>query len=145
LNKNPKPKTNFKKNGRLSQLSASDKEWQFTDNAGKPQIRTNHALYKYPDTSAFPQVPATDEYGSYNRYRRLDNYVTNHEGKFSPDDASSSMALVYANTALAMGGGSPPLPLKTGVLWYNFTKKTVCGMQQQIHQVWCFLDRLRLG
>ncbi len=27
----------------------------FTDNAGKPQILTNHALFKYPDTSAFPQ------------------------------------------------------------------------------------------
>jgi hypothetical protein len=97
----------------VAELSASDKEWHFTDNAGKPQILTNHALFKYPNTSAFPQVPATDEYDSFNRYRRLDNYVTSHVGNFSPDDASSSMALVYANTALAMEGGSPPLPMRT--------------------------------
>jgi len=97
----------------VAELSASDLKWHFTDNAGKPQILTNHALYKYPDTSAFPSVPATDEYDSFNRYRRLDNYVTSHVGKFSPDDTHSSMALVYANTALAMEGGSPPLPMRT--------------------------------
>jgi len=39
----------------VAELSASDKEWHFTNNAGKPQILTNHALFKYPDTSAFPQ------------------------------------------------------------------------------------------
>jgi len=97
----------------VAELSASDLKWHFTDNAGKPQILTNHALYKYPNTSAFPPVPATDEYDSFNRYRRLDAYVANHVGKFSPADASSSMALVYANTALAMEGGSPPLPMRT--------------------------------
>jgi hypothetical protein len=96
----------------VAELSAS-KEWHFTDNADKPQILTNHALFKYPDTSAFPPVPATDEYDSFNRYRRLDNYVTSHVEKISPDDASSFMALVYANTALAMEGGSPPLPKRT--------------------------------
>ncbi|MFA5212232.1 MAG: hypothetical protein WC406_02765, partial [Methanoregula sp.] len=58
----------------VAELSAS-KEWHFTDNAGKPQILTNHALFKYPDTSAFPPVPATDEYDSCNRYRRLDSYA----------------------------------------------------------------------
>lgn len=97
----------------VAELSASDLKWHFTDNAGKPQILTNHALYKYPNISAFPQVPATDEYDSFNRYRRLDAYVANHTGKFSPADVSSSMALVYANTALAMEGGSPPLPMRT--------------------------------
>ena len=52
----------------VAELSASDKEWHFTDNAGKPQILTNHAFFKYPDTSAFPPAPATDEYDSFNRY-----------------------------------------------------------------------------
>jgi predicted choloylglycine hydrolase len=97
----------------VAELSADDRTWHFTDNGGKPQVLTNHALYKYPNTSTFPSVPATDEYDSFNRYRKLDAFVTNHTGKFSPADASSAMALVYANTALAMEGGSPPLPMRT--------------------------------
>jgi hypothetical protein len=97
----------------IAEMSDKDSRWHFTDNAGRPQILTNHAVYKYPDVSTFPGVPATDEYDSFNRYRRLDAYIAGHRGQFTPGDAVFSMSMVYANTDLAMEGGSRHLPMRT--------------------------------
>ena len=97
----------------IAEMSDKDFQWHFTDNVDKPQILTNHAVYKYPDTGTFPSIPATDEYNSFNRYRKLDAYITSHKGQFTEDDALNSMSLVKANTDLAMEGGSRPLPMRT--------------------------------
>ena len=97
----------------IAEMSDKDSQWHFTDNTGKPQILTNHAVYKYPDTGTFPDVPATDEYDSFNRYQRLDAYLNGHKGQFTQEDALNSMSLVRANTDLAMEGGSRPLPMRT--------------------------------
>jgi hypothetical protein len=97
----------------IAEMSDKDFQWHFTDNVDKPQILTNHAVYKYPDTGTFPSIPATDEYNSFNRYRRLDAYITGHKGQFTEDDALNSMSLVKANTELAMEGVSRPLPMRT--------------------------------
>ena len=103
------------RNGRsfIAEMSDKDFQWHFTNNTGKPQILTNHAVYKYPDIGTFPSVPATDEYDSFNRYRRLEVYITTHNGQFTEEDALHSMSLVLANTDLAMEGGSRPLPMRT--------------------------------
>jgi predicted choloylglycine hydrolase len=97
----------------VAEMSGTDPAWKFTDNNGNPQVLTNHALYKYPDPGTFPGVLASDEYNSFNRYRKLQAYITGHVGLVSPDDALSSMGLVYANTELGMEGGSQPLPMRT--------------------------------
>ncbi len=97
----------------VAELSDKDFQWRFTENAGRPQILTNHAVYKYPDTSTFPAVPATDEYDSFNRYRRLDTFVSGHNGTFSVHDAADAMSQVYAYTDLGIEGGSRPLPMRT--------------------------------
>jgi predicted choloylglycine hydrolase len=97
----------------VAEMSDTDSRWRFTENAGKPQILTNHAVYKYPDTGTFPAVPAEDEYDSFNRYRRLDAFVSTHNGTFSVQDASDVMSLVYAHTDLGIEGGSRPLPMRT--------------------------------
>jgi hypothetical protein len=97
----------------IAEMSDKDFQWHFTDNNNTPQILTNHAVYKYPTTGTFPDVLASDEYDSFNRYRKPDAYINRHLQKFSPEDAFFSMRLVYASTELAMEGGSRPLPMRT--------------------------------
>jgi predicted choloylglycine hydrolase len=97
----------------VAEMSGTDLTWKFTDNHGNPQVLTNHALWKYPDPGTFPDVPASDAYDTFNRYQKLQEYITGHEGLFSTYDARSSMALVYADTELGIEGGSKPLPMRT--------------------------------
>jgi hypothetical protein len=65
--------------------------------------------------STFPEVPADARYNSFNRYRVLDEYVSNHKGKFSGEDAEHVLSLVYANTDDSSEGAAFDLPCRT--LW----------------------------
>jgi len=99
----------------IYELSAKDFSDHFTDNERKPQIMTNHAVYLYPDVLKFPEYSPEKTYNSYFRFKRLDDYVKAHKGKFSADDAREAMSLAYGHAQDKDEGAAMPLPIRT--LW----------------------------
>ncbi len=85
---------------------------RFLDNDGLPQLITNHSVCDYPTVDKFPKAPE-DEYDTFNRYRRLDEYVRGHVGKYSIEDGKHAMSLVYGCVNEATEGGYHALPLRT--------------------------------
>lgn len=85
----------------------------FTDNDAKPQVMTNHAVYKYPDVDKLPAYPPKATYNTYYRYRRLHDFVSEHKGTFSPADAWKAMTVAYGHTSSTAEGAGRPRPLRT--------------------------------
>jgi len=110
----------------IYELSGKDFTDHFTDNERKTQIMTNHSVYLYPDVSTFPEVPADKTYNSFFRFKRLDDYVKSHKGKFSVDDAKEAMTLSYGHSQDKDEGAAVPLPMRT--LWtmvYDLDEGTI--------------------
>ncbi|MFH1878960.1 MAG: C45 family peptidase [Candidatus Omnitrophota bacterium] len=78
----------------------------------KPVPITNHSIYEYPSADKFPEQNA-DDYDTFNRYRRLENYLDSHSGKYSVKDGQEAMSLVYGRVQEASEGGHHNLPLRT--------------------------------
>ena len=90
--------------------------WHFTESNGKEPVPiTNHQVRLYPDVSTFPETNETDYYNTFNRYRKLAGFISEHNGKYSPEDAEQAMTLVYGHSNTQTEGAAKPLPLKT--LW----------------------------
>jgi len=97
----------------IFETSGQDFSSHLTDNSGKPQIMTNHPVYKYPDPDKFPAYSPKATYNTFYRYRALDNFVKNHPEKFSRDDLKKAISLVYAHTHDMDEGASLPSPCRT--------------------------------
>jgi hypothetical protein len=115
----------------IAELSEKDFSVHFTDNDGKPQIITNHSVWEYPDTSTFPDAPRDARYNSFNRYRVLDEYISGHDGIFSPEDAEYALSLVYANTNDSDEGAAYDLPCRT--LWPVLTDTHDLSMSMKFY------------
>jgi hypothetical protein len=92
-----------------------DLSYHYTENDGKPQVITNHAVFLYPDTKKFPTYTSKGTYNTFYRYVQLSNYVKNHQGKFSPANVNEAMSLAYAHTTDIAERSVGPLPHRT--LW----------------------------
>ena len=102
-------------NSFIFETSSKDFSDHFTNNKGKPQIMTNHAVYLYPDVNEFPEYSPKATYNTFYRYRALYDYLQEHQGKFSADDAKKAMSRVYAHTHDVDEGAAYPTPCRT--LW----------------------------
>jgi len=102
-------------NSFIFETSSKDFSDHFTDNNGKPQIMTNHSVYLYPDVNEFPEYSPKATYNTFYRYRALYDYLQEHQGKFSADDAKKAMSRVYAHTHDVDEGAAHPIPCRT--LW----------------------------
>ena len=81
---------------------------------GKPFIITNHALHLYPTPASFPQVDPKIAYNTFNRYRKLEQALAAHQGKWSVEDCFQIMAQVYGNAMDKEEAGTfLPYPLRT--------------------------------
>jgi len=68
---------------------------RFVDNKDGIQIIANRSLYNYPSVESFPATDPNDHYNSFNRHRRLDKFVKEHPGKFSPEEMKTALSMVY--------------------------------------------------
>lgn len=75
----------------------------------QPFIVTNHSMHLYPEPSTFPEHDPGEEYNTFNRWNRLDNFIKNHEGLFSREDMFHAMSMVYSHykDPVASGGSFP--------------------------------------
>ncbi len=96
----------------IFERNAEDSSDCFIFNEGRPQIITNHSVCAYPALEKFPP-PAENDYDTFNRFRRLEEYVRLHQGKFSEDHGREAMSLVYGRVDEADEGGYHDLPLRT--------------------------------
>jgi len=78
----------------------------------RPAIITNHSIHDYPAVDKFPQA-AKDDYDTFNRYRRLDKFVSEHRGKYTIAEGEEAMSLAYGRVDEASEGGHHDLPLRT--------------------------------
>ncbi len=103
----------------ICEIDAKTFLWRFTDSNNMVQIMTNHAQYLHPDAQSFPASP--HPYSSFNRYKKLQDFITHHGGTFTTDDALEAMGLVYGDRI-----DQRNLPMRT--LWtelYDMTTKTL--------------------
>jgi len=113
-------------NSFIFETSSKDFSSYFTDNRGRPQIMTNHAVYLYPDVNEFPEYSPKATYNTFYRYRTLYDYLQEHQGKFSDDDAKEALSRVYAHTHDVDEGAALPTPCRT--LWpvvYDINERTL--------------------
>lgn len=75
----------------------------------QPFIVTNHSLHLFPDPSQFPEHDPQEEYNTFNRWKRLADFVKKHEGLFTREDMYEATSLVYSHykDPLASGGSFP--------------------------------------
>lgn len=75
----------------------------------QPFIVTNHSMHIYPEPSKFPEYDPKEDYNTFNRWNRLNNYIKNHEGVFTKEDMFEAMSLVYSHykDPMAAGGSFP--------------------------------------
>lgn len=107
-------------NSTIIEWNRSDGNLYFTDgNSDKPNIMTNHPMYKYSKYSlenlSEEKNPLSyyDPYDTINRYITLYNITSSHKGKFSEEDAAEVLGAVEGNTALPVEGAMTPLPINT--------------------------------
>jgi len=93
-------------------ISPDDFSGKFVYNDGKPQPITNHGVYAYSDISKMP-VDEKDPYDTFNRYRRLANFIAAHKGKYSIADGWKAMDLVMCGQAEGSEGGYHKIPMRT--------------------------------
>ena len=100
-------------NSFICDIDPKDFSYHFTDNDGRPQVMTNHSQYLYPEVGDFPPYSPKATYNTFYRYRRLHNYVQDHKGKFSAQDALKAMSMVYAHTHDVEEGAALSSPCRT--------------------------------
>jgi penicillin V acylase-like amidase (Ntn superfamily) len=106
-------------NSAIIEWNRTDGNMYITDgNSSKPNIMTNHPMfifskYTLKDLQREGLLPLDDAYDTFNRYVRLDNITSSHEGKFSEEDAAAALGEVFANKNIAVEGATKPLPINT--------------------------------
>jgi hypothetical protein len=95
-------------------------QWHFTDNAQGPQVMTNHAQHKYPDSAKFPVEK--DPYSTFTRYKKLEEFIKKQTGKFPLETIKDGMQLVLGH---GMKGAKE---IRHRTFWtdvYDLTDRTV--------------------
>ena len=107
-------------NSTIVEWNKTDGNLCFTDGSSiKPNIMTNHPIYKYSKYSLddlyeeMDLLSYFDPYDTFNRYITLCNIISSHEGKFSDEDAAEVLGSVEANTIALAEGAIRPLPINT--------------------------------
>ncbi len=107
-------------NSAIIEWNKTDGNLYFTDsNSKKPNIMTNHPMYKYSNYSLEnlseekDPISYYDPYDTINRYITLYNVIGSHEGKFSDEDIAKVLSAVEGNTVLQVEGAKEPLPINT--------------------------------
>ena len=97
----------------IYERSSKDNNDRFINSkSGRPVLITNHSVYDYPTIDKFPE-PTKDSYDTFNRYRRLEEYVRSHKGKFTKEDGIEALSRAYGRVNEASEGGHHDLPLRT--------------------------------
>ncbi|HBC85883.1 MAG TPA: hypothetical protein DCZ94_02905 [Lentisphaeria bacterium] len=97
----------------IYECSPDDFSDRIIDSAkGKPAVITNNSVYQYPTVDKLPE-PSKDDYDTFNRFRRLVNFVDSHKGKYTAEDGQKAMGLVFGRVDEASEGGPHLLPLRT--------------------------------
>ncbi len=104
----------------IIEWNKTDGDLYFTDgNSSKPNIMTNHPMYKYSKYSLEDLseeknlISYYDPYDTFNRYITLYKIISSHEGKFSDEDVAEVLGAVEGNTVLQIEGAKTPLPINT--------------------------------
>ena len=107
-------------NSAIIEWNKTDGNLYFTDgNSSKPNIMTNHPMYKYSKYSlenlSEEKNPLSydDPYDTINRYITMYNIISRHEGKFSDEDIAKVLGAAEGNTVLQIEGAKEPLPINT--------------------------------
>ncbi|WP_265580139.1 C45 family autoproteolytic acyltransferase/hydolase [Methanofollis aquaemaris] len=102
-------------NASIVEIDPTNGDVHFTDAADDPFIMTNHAVFRYPDASTFPEVPENKSYNTFHRHLTLADALETHHGLSSPADAEAALARVYAHADDDSEGAGHPFPIRT--LW----------------------------
>jgi hypothetical protein len=106
-------------NSTIIEWNKTDGNLYFTDGSSKPNIMTNHPIYRYSKYSLddlyeeMNLLSYFNPYDTFNRYITLSNIINSHEGKFSDEDAAEVLGSVEANTITMAEGAIRPLPINT--------------------------------
>jgi predicted choloylglycine hydrolase len=103
----------------------------FTDNNKKPQVITNHPVYRFPITNSFPKVSAEKTYDTFNRYQTLVNFLKTQPKKLSPKNTFKALSLVYAHTKDSSEGTKFKIPCRT--LWSVQYDQTTLTMRLKFY------------
>jgi hypothetical protein len=98
-------------NSFIYEVSPEDYSEHFVYNNGKPQVITNHSVYANPDISNIPI--STNPYDSFNRYRRLTQFVNAHKDKFVLTEGWQAIDLVVGAVQEATELKDTKIPLRT--------------------------------
>ena len=92
--------------------AAEDFSTHFTDNNGRPEVMTNHAVFKHPDPEKFPETDLKKPANTFYRYKVLADFVKARQGKFAPEDAQEAISKVFIHTKGSAGhdGETPTHP-----------------------------------
>jgi penicillin V acylase-like amidase (Ntn superfamily) len=86
---------------------------EITDNDGKPQIFTNHPIYRFKEPSSFPEYKPVEEDNTFARYNQLAELLSKKQ-QFSAEDAVSNQDEVVARwNNPARGMANPTIPNRT--------------------------------
>lgn len=124
-----------------SQGNSATVEWNktdgnlyFTDGSGKkPNIMTNHPIYKYSKytlenlSKEMNLISILYQYDTMNRYVKLGNIISSHEGKFSDEDVTDVLSSVEADTVVLNKGAMSLQPINT--IWNSILDLTDRSMK----------------
>jgi len=107
-------------NSAIVEWNKTDGNLYFTDsNSNKPNIMTNHPMYKYSNYSLEDLseeknlITYDDPYDTFNRYITMYNIISSHQGKFSDEEAANVLRSVEGNTVIQAEGAMESLPINT--------------------------------
>ena len=85
----------------IAEYDNESRELIFTDYQDTAVPLTNYAVYLKPDISQYPPENPNNAHDDYLRSAKLHDYISDHEGAFTTDDAWDAMEMVEANADLS--------------------------------------------
>jgi hypothetical protein len=96
-----------------TELNPKNMRVEFTDNDGKPQVFTNHPLYRFKDPAEFPKYTPFEEDNTFARYNVLADLVDKKD-VFSAEDVMTNQDRVKARwNNPGRGMANPTIPNRT--------------------------------
>jgi Penicillin V acylase and related amidases len=105
------------------EINPKNARLEITDNDGKPQIFTNHPIYRFKDPSEFPAYTPFEEDNTFARYNELATLLSQKK-QFSADDVIANETAVVARwNNPDRGMANPTIPNRT--IWMDlYDQKT---------------------
>ncbi|MBN1432855.1 MAG: linear amide C-N hydrolase [Methanomicrobiaceae archaeon] len=85
----------------IAEYDNKSRELIFIDYKDTAFPLTNYAIHLKPDISQYPPEKPNDAHDDYLRSAKLHDYISDHEGAFTTDDAWKAMKMVEANADLS--------------------------------------------